>query len=118
MDQLHRTLAIAAVAGTILAIAWTLVLVARRRGPDSRLDSLEYAVVGVVALNAALGLFQLLSGHAPQEQIHLLYGVLAVAAVPFARSFAGRLTPRGTMLVGLAGIVALGLFLFRLFGTG
>ncbi len=105
-------------AGVLLAVGWTLAVVVTGRGGGQRLESFQSAVVAVVALTAAVGLFLLVSGHAPNDQIHLLYGFLAVAAVPFARSFGTRVSPRGRVALGLVGVVALALFVLRLFMTG
>ncbi len=118
MDQLHRTLAIAAVAGTLIALAWTAVVLLTGRGGGTRLASFQSAVVGVVAVTAVVGLVLLSTGHAPNDSIHLLYGLLAVAAVPFAVSFGARRTPRAQLGLRLIGLVALGLFILRLFMTG
>lgn len=118
MEQLHRSLAYAAVAGTLLALAWTVAAVVSGRGGGQRLESFQAAVVGIVAITAVVGLLQLLSGHAPQDQIHLLYGVLAVAALPFARSFGAHASARARGILSVAGLVALALFLLRLFMTG
>ena len=119
MDQLHRTLAYAVVAGVVLAVAWTAaVLVTGRWGGGEPLHSLQNAVVGLVAITAIVGLVLLLTGHSPHDQIHLLYGFLALAALPFARSFGTRLSDRGRTALGLAGMVAIGLFVLRLFMTG
>ncbi len=118
MEQLHRALAYATVVGVLLAVGWTVAAVVTGRGGGQRLESLQSAVVGVVALTAIIGLVQLVSGHGPQDQLHLLYGFLAVAAIPFARSFGTRLSQRGRLLLGLVGVVALALFVLRLFMTG
>ena len=118
MEQLHRVLAYATVAGVLLAVGWTVAVVVSGRGGGQRLESLQSAVVGVVALTAIVGLVQLVSGHGPHDQLHLLYGFLAVAAIPFARSFGTRMSQRGRLLLGLVGVVALALFVLRLFMTG
>ncbi len=118
MEQLHQTLAYAVVAGVLVAIAWTSVALATGRGGGPRLESFQNAVIGLVAITAAVGLYLLLTGHSPHDSIHLLYGFLALAALPFARSFGPRLSPRGRTALGLAGVVAIGLFVLRLFMTG
>jgi hypothetical protein len=118
VDQLHRTIAYAAVAGTLLALGWTVAVLVTGRGGGQRLESLQSAVVGIVALGAVVGLVLLLTGHAPNDPIHLLYGFLVVAAIPFARSFGPRVSPHGRVVLGLVGLIAVGLFLLRLFMTG
>ena len=118
MDQLHRTLAYAVVAGVVLAVAWTAAVLVTGRWGGERLHSLQNAVVGLVAITAIVGLVLLLTGHSPHDQIHLLYGFLALAALPFARSFGTRLSDRGRTALGLAGMVAIGLFVLRLYMTG
>jgi hypothetical protein len=43
---------------------------------------------------------------------------LALVALPFVRSFGTRASARGRLALGLVGVVALGLFVVRLFMTG
>ncbi|MDA8201973.1 MAG: hypothetical protein M0Z49_04300 [Chloroflexi bacterium] len=118
MEQLHRTLAYAVVAGVLAAVVWTAAALVTGRGGGERLHSFQNAVVGLVALAAIVGLVLFVTGHSPHDQIHLLYGFLALAALPFARSFGPRLSDRGRIGLGLAGTVAIGLFVLRLFMTG
>ncbi len=118
VEQLHRAIAYAAVAGTLLALGWTVAVLLTGRGGGQRLESLQSAVVGIVAIGAMVGLVLLLTGHAPHDQIHILYGFLVVAAIPFAKSFGARVSPRGRLALGVVGLVAVGLFLLRLFMTG
>jgi hypothetical protein len=118
MEELHRTLAYAVVVGVALAIAWTTLALVTGRGGGQRLESFQSAVFGVVALAAGVGLFLFLTGHAPQDRLHLLYGFLALVALPFVRSFGTRASARGRLALGLVGVVALGLFVVRLFMTG
>jgi hypothetical protein len=81
----------------------------------ARLDGL---VLLLVAVTAAGGLGLLVGGARPRELLHLVYAVVALAALPISTSVSTRWEPRRRgiatvigALVGLAVIV-------RLFGTG
>jgi hypothetical protein len=118
VEDLHRTLAYAVVAGVVLAVAWTAVALATGRGGGQRLESFQSAVFGVVALDAVIGLFLFLTDYASQDRLHVLHGFLALAALPFVRSFGTRMSAPGRLALSLDGVVALGLFVVRLFMTG
>lgn len=117
MDVVHSTLAYAAVAAVLFGTAWTAVLVVQRR-PGGRLFArYQVLVVGLVILAAVAGAVRLVFNSHPADNLHLLYGVVAVAALPVARSFLAGKEPRDSVLMLVAFVVLAGV-LFRLFSTG
>ena len=117
MQPLHASLGpIVAIAGLAFAIvagvsAWLdrWHLVVRRLAP---------VLGGLLVLQVALGAIVLLSGARPSEGLHLLYGIVILAVLPLAASFAAEAPPRpysGVLAVG--GLVVL-LLAWRLLATG
>jgi hypothetical protein len=72
----------------------------------------------VIGLAAALGVGVAITDHAPHDLLHVVYGVLAVGALPGAAIVAGARTgPRQTVVWAVAGIVLV-ILILRLFQTG
>ncbi len=118
MDAIHRLLAYAAVAATVVGLAWSLMLVLRGRPGASGYERLQAAVVSVFVVGAASGLLLLLTGARPADGLHLLYAAVAVIVIPLARSFLGRTNDRRTALLLLVAFAVVGAVTYRLFTTG
>ena len=118
MDGIHRLLAYAAVATTAVGVAWSLLLIGRRRPDVPGFERFQAAVVSLIIVGAASGTVLLVMGARPAESLHLLYAAVAVAIIPLARSFVGRTNERREGLVLLAGFVVLAAVVYRLFTTG
>ncbi len=116
MEQVHLVLAWASVAAVALGIAWAAVLMVQRRRGGRQFVRYQAIVVLVVLLAAVAGAARLVTGGSPADNLHLLYGVVAVGAIPFARSFVAGRERRETLLV-LVAFVVLAVVLFRLFAT-
>jgi hypothetical protein len=114
---LHRSLGYVAVAAVAFGIVWSLRLARRPRADDRVFDRFEAMVVGLVLLAALAGAGVLISGGHPREDIHLLYGAIAVGVIPLARSFVGGRNRRHSAAIFLA-FTVLGGVLYRLFTTG
>ena len=72
----------------------------------------------MVGLAAALGLGAAITDDFPKDFLHVLYGALAVGAMPGAAIVAsGRTGPRRTGVWAIAGIVLV-ILILRLFQTG
>jgi len=69
-----------------------------------------------VALGAASGLF-LLGDHEPADGLHLVYGIVALAVLPVARSWVASSPSRERLIMAGSGII-LALLLWRLLQTG
>jgi hypothetical protein len=117
MVAVHRSLAIAVVAVALLfTVAATAV--ALRSGSRPWLERLRGTVTVVVGVEALLGALLFGTGHRPEDSLHLLYGVAAVAMLPFGSVFAAEAPPRPRAgVLALAGLLTGGV-LFRSFVTG
>ncbi len=117
MDLVHRILAYAAVAVVVVGTVWVVVLAVQRR-PSGRLFArYQTIVVALVVLASIAGAVSFVSGGRPADDLHLVYGVVAVATIPIARSFLVGRARRDSALMLVAYVVLSGV-LFRLFSTG
>jgi hypothetical protein len=117
MQAVHRSLAIVVL---VVAAAFTMGALgaAWRGGSRPWLEWARRTVVALIGLEAVAGAILYGTGHRPQESLHLLYGVAALVALPFASYFAAEAPPRPRAAVlAFAGILTLGI-LFRSFVTG
>jgi hypothetical protein len=117
VQSVHTILAFAAVAAVSLAIAWSLILAVKTRSGGPAYERMQAAVVGLIVLAAAAGAALFAFGGRPADDLHLLYGGVAIVLIPLARSFLAGGSRRDSILM-LVAIVALGGVLFRLFVTG
>lgn len=94
----------------IYAIAmslWGLFLWVRGSNPTgSYLGALVIAEV-VAVVQGLIGLVLLVQGHRPHDNLHFLYGIVAVVALPAAYSFSDRGTTRRDSLVFALGTLFL-----------
>ncbi len=74
--------------------------------------------MALIIVGAASGGLLLVSGARPADGLHLLYALIAIGLIPLARSFLGRSTGRGAVMLVLVAFVVLGAVLYRLFATG
>ena len=118
LDGIHRLLADGAIAATLVGIGWSLVLVVTGRPGSQRFEQAQAAIVSLFVIAAASGGLLLLSGAQPGEGLHFLYAVIALTAIPLARSFLGRARPRFAAALLLVAFVVLGAVTYRLFTTG
>ena len=77
----HEVLAVAAVAVSALAALWGGVAYLRRRPAGRTLAHLLALAQTVLIAQVALGLLLLSDGRRPADELHELYGSLALAAV-------------------------------------
>ena len=117
MDLVHLILAWAAVAAALLGTAWALVLVVQKRPGGPLFVRYQAAVIAVVVLAGLAGAARFATSTGPADNLHLLYGVVAVGLIPVARSFLVGREPRDGRLMLVAFVLLAGV-LFRLFGTG
>lgn len=117
-DTVHALLADTAVAAVALGIGWSALLALTGRGGGAPFGRYEAISVGLVAVAAASGLVLIATGAQPADGLHLLYAVVATAAIPLARSFFGGARGRGAGAAALVAFVVLGAVLYRLFTTG
>jgi hypothetical protein len=93
-------------------------VVARLLGHRAWLETAWKVVVGAVALEASIGIILYATGDRPKETLHLLYGVVAVVALPAASSFAQDAPPKARSWVLVVGGAFTLLMVWRLFSTG
>jgi hypothetical protein len=118
LSDLHRLVAEVALALGVLTTGWALLLLAVRREPGALFFANVVWTVGLIALAALLGLATLIGGPGLKDGLHLVYGVLAVAALPVGAFYAaGHPLRRRLATWTLAGVVLL-ILLLRLFQTG
>ena len=117
MEPIHRLLAYGAVAIVAIGLGWTALALVRpaTAGPGERFQA---AVVALFIVGAASGLVVFAEGSRPADALHLLYGALAVGAIPLARSFVGRSSGRRAAILLLAAFIVLAGLVYRLFATG
>ena len=118
LDLIHRLLAYGGAVATAGGIAWSLALVVSGRPAGSGFVRYQAAVVSVFIVGAASGALMMLGGSRPAEALHLLYAVIAVAIIPLARSFLGRINDKRAAALLLVAFVVLGAVTYRLFTTG
>lgn len=126
MSEAHQIVADIALAATIVlvvAAGWSL-LAARRTGAqrDHRfaVDRAVLLLVAVVAANVLLGAVLFATGSRPADGLHLLYGAVALVAVPVGWAVGGRGSRsrlRRDAWVGVAALLLIGIEI-RLFMTG
>ena len=81
MLDVHATLAILVVAANVLAFGWGALYVVRKRPPGAIYAHALAAAQAVVIGQVAVGLLLLSDGRRTADDLHYLYGVLALAAV-------------------------------------
>lgn len=118
MADVHRLIGLAAIVAAALATLWSLlVVIARRDGGRAHLAALGI-VVAVALASAVVGALLLLTGSGPGDPLHLLYGAIAVVAIPIGIWLAvGRTPRRQSVVLLLAVLVELGVTV-RLLQTG
>ncbi|HET9614670.1 MAG TPA: hypothetical protein VFP22_07645 [Candidatus Limnocylindrales bacterium] len=127
MSEAHQIVGDVAFAATIVlvvAAGWSL-LAARRTGAqrDHRfaVDRAVLLLVAVVAANVLLGAVLFATGSRPADGLHLLYGAVALVAVPVGWAVGGRGGSRSRLRrdawVGVAALLLIGIEI-RLFMTG
>jgi hypothetical protein len=113
----HAVLAWLAAAAALATLAAAIAAIAGVRGSRLWLDRAILVLVVAVLGTSLVGLTLPPPGRMPSDPLHVLYGVVALVALPIAR-YAGRGSPRLTgryTLVGSAFVIAV---MLRLFMTG
>lgn len=112
-DRYGVVLTVVAALGAIAAI---VSLVRPRILPIVRLYL--RATVALVAIQVAIGIVLVASGHAPQQLIHWFYGAATLLTLPLAMAIGKRLGGRDEQIWLAGGAVMTLLFLFRTLATG
>jgi peptidoglycan/LPS O-acetylase OafA/YrhL len=116
MVQLHALGATIVLCAIVITAAAAAVLALR--GGSRWTDPIRYVLTAVIGLQLAMGGLLYLAGGRPREELHLLYGLAALALLPVAGSFASQAPPRPRAWVLAATCVVLLLVAWRLASTG
>lgn len=117
MEPLHRLLGYAVVVAVAAGIAWAIATLRNPALGGRSFSRFQVGVVVLIVASAIAGAGTQISGGAPKEDLHLVYGAIAIGALPLARSFVPAPNPRAG-LATLAAFVAEGFAVYRLFVTG
>jgi len=116
MAQLH-SLGASIVLGAVVVTALLATLVGLRGGSPWT-DQLRGALTVFIGLQMATGVVLFVSGARPHESLHLLYGLVAIAILPLAGSFASEAPPRPRAWVLAGACMLLLIVAWRLASTG
>lgn len=117
MAGVHATGGFVLLAGSAAFVVLALICT-RVPGWSRALGIVGNVLVGLLAAQIILGGFLYVQGRRPAEPLHYLYAVVALAAIPAARSLALDAPARSRAgVMAVAGIVVAAL-VWRLFATG
>lgn len=115
---MHSLAAQVALVLALVMAGWATVLALTRRPVGSFFIAGALWTGIVVGLAAVLGIGVAATDHVPRDPLHIVYGVLAISAVPGAAIVAGgRTGPRQPVVWAIGGIVLV-ILILRLFQTG
>jgi heme A synthase len=116
MGEAHAAVGEALIGGVAL---FTLAAVAAALMGGARwIEWLRVAVTILVGIQASLGVAVYVGGDRPGENLHLAYGLVALAAIPFASRFATEAPPAPrAWTLAIAGLITVGV-LWRSAATG
>jgi hypothetical protein len=118
MEEIHRLLAQVALVLALLSAGWAAVLMARATtGGRLFLVNLGWTAV-TIAAGGIVGAFLVVTGPGPSDGLHLLYGALALVALPGAALAASGRPARQRAIVLLVGSIVVVIIVVRLFQTG
>ncbi|MGH2699773.1 MAG: hypothetical protein ACRDJL_11345 [Actinomycetota bacterium] len=117
MTQLH------AIGSVVLLVAAAIFFVfalysARAGGHGDILMKMRIGLVGIAAVELALGALLYATGRRPTETLHILYGIVAVLSIPLAASFALEAPPKARAGALAAGAGLMMVMIWRLWETG
>ena len=81
MDALHAVNGVLVVAANLVALGWGVFFVLRKRSPGRLYAHVLAAAQALVIAQVAIGLLLLSDGQRTPDELHYLYGGLALAAV-------------------------------------
>jgi heme A synthase len=118
IQQLHVTLAQTTVLYFALVGIWGVFLAIRRARFDSAFRGALIIGVGLGVVQALVGVLLLVtSGRAPRDDLHYLYGLSVIFALPLAHQLMGRREVSRVVVYGLTALFTMGLAL-RAITTG
>jgi hypothetical protein len=91
---------------------------ARTGAHSGLLMRFRVGLIGITAVQLALGALLYATGERPAESLHILYGVAALAAIPLAATFALEAPPKARAGALAAGAGLMLAMIWRLWVTG
>ena len=101
-----------------LATVWGIVLLVRKRGMDRLMRVLLGVTAGLGVVQAALGGLLFATGARPSDPLHYVYGLIVLAAIPVAYTYADNKSARRDMIVFTIAAVVVVAAGVRAFMTG
>jgi hypothetical protein len=118
VESLHGLVAQLALVLTVIGAAWAVgLVVARRTGGPMLYGELVWIVLAI-AVAGLIGIVIALTAAPPRDPLHILYGLLAAAALPVAALVARDRPSRQRSAVLGIGLIVLAILMVRLFQTG
>lgn len=106
----HQNWALVVVLYSLFLAVWGVFLFLRGSNPSGGYLGALIIGEGVAILQGIIGLVLLLQGHRPGDNLHYLYGVVAVVTLPSAYFYSdGGTTRRDSIIFGLACLFMVGI---------
>jgi hypothetical protein len=118
MSSLHRLLAVMSLVIVLLAGLEGVVRAWNNRPPGMLAARVNATALLLLGMTSAGGLGLLVGGNRPHERLHLLYAVLAFAALPLASVISTTAVARWRGLATMLGALIALVLILRLFATG
>jgi hypothetical protein len=101
-----------------LALIWGIVLLVRKRGLDRVMRILLGVTAGLGIVQAALGGLLFFFGQHPHDQLHYVYGLLVLAAIPVAYVYVDNKSARRDLITFTIAALVVVAAAVRAFMTG
>ncbi|MBI2939702.1 MAG: hypothetical protein HYY04_04625 [Chloroflexi bacterium] len=109
MFDAHATISRMILLITLVVAVWALATAIGRRSLSPAFWSAFVVAEAILGVQAIIGILLLLLGRQPRDWLHLAYGLIAAAALPFANSYAARSPARAALILGLTALFTFGL---------
>lgn len=117
MIGVHQRIGASIVALGAAGVVWAIILLLRRTA-SPRFRVYVRLLAALIAVQGALGILLVITGHRPVEGLHFLYGPVLLIALPVALRLGVPGEPRRETRTLLGGCVAVVLLAIRAVGTG
>lgn len=117
MASVHGILGIIVIVDALLFTA-AAAFAGATSGASTWLENLRWQLVAVIVVQLVVGVITFAGGARPGEELHLVYGVVSIAPVPLASSFAAEAPPKPRAWVLATGGVVTALIMWRSWVTG
>ncbi len=118
MAQWHATLGMVVVTAALLFTLSAAIIAWLDRGGHDWIVRLRWAVEALLVIQVGIGALTYVAGSRPGEWLHLVYGIVILAVLPLASTFASEAPPRARSWVLAVGGLVIVLLAWRLLSTG